>query len=215
MDKMDCGICRDLMPLVRDDVATKSSREAVKAHLADCQVCRQMFEGEIPDREEERVLLQTVKRVQKGLKVTGWVLVLAGVFLCEWVMQFASVFFLGAVAVLRWLLRVVSHPEKGWVKKTAALVCAGVLLWGIGWSANELFGNPLEKTRAEHHIQGYLEGHFSEADYYVEAVRYDWSGSYQGTIRSEIDLALEFTVSYRDGEIIYDTYDEDVLGIYE
>lgn len=215
MDRMDCGICRDLMPLVRDGVAEQSSREAVLAHLAGCERCRQMFEGEIPDREEERALAQTVKRIKKGLQVTGWVLVLAGIVVCESVMQFGSVFFLVAVAALKGLLGIAAKPENGWMKKIVALVCAGAVLWGIGWSANELFGNPLEKTRAEHHIQGYLEGAFAGSDYYLEDVGYTWSGSYEGTIRSKTDPELEFTVSYRDGEIIYDTYDEDVLGIYE
>ena len=215
MNKIDCGVCRDLLPLVRDGVAEQSSREAVLAHMAECQACAAMYEGEIPAHSEEQALVQVVKRLGKVLRVLGWIFVLAGILLCESVMQFGSLFFLGAVAVFRWMIGVVTNPATGKVNKAVALLCAGAVLWGIGWSANELFGNPLEKTRAEHHIQGYVEGRWEETDYYVESVGYTWSGSYEGEIRSKTDPEVTFTVSYRDGEIIYDTYDEDVLGIYE
>lgn len=37
--KITCEICRDLLPLVQDGVASAESEEAVKAHIAECFEC--------------------------------------------------------------------------------------------------------------------------------------------------------------------------------
>lgn len=214
--EISCEICRDLMPLVRDGVAGADSREAVRAHMEGCEACRMLFGEEIPVQDGEQALNKAVKRVRTASAVLLWGLVLVGAILCELVMQFSSVFFLLAVVSVRGLLRVTFSREKGKViRKTAALLAAVVLTWGILWAGNEVFGNPVTKARAEAHIQGYLEGAFGESDYYLEKVLYTWSGSYEGCIRSASDPELEFYISYRDGEIIYDTFDEDVLDIWE
>lgn len=214
--EISCEICRDLMPLVRDGVAGADSREAVMAHLEGCEACRMLFEEEIPVQNREHALDKAVKRVQTVSAMIYWGLVLVGMFICEMVMQFSSIALLLAAFSVQCLLRVTFSPEKGkYIKKTVALLAAAALLWGIFWSWNELFGNPVTKARAEAHIQGYLEGTFGDSDYYIEKVRYDWSASYQGYIRSQADPELEFRIVYRDGKIIYDTYDEDVLNIWE
>ncbi len=41
---INCEIARDLMPLVIDDIASPSTRGAVKAHLAGCESCRKAME---------------------------------------------------------------------------------------------------------------------------------------------------------------------------
>ena len=38
--KIPCAVCRDLMPLVQDGVASPESEALVKAHLAACPACR-------------------------------------------------------------------------------------------------------------------------------------------------------------------------------
>lgn len=48
MHEISCEICRDLIPLVRDGVASPDSREAVLAHLETCPECSGIFRGELP-----------------------------------------------------------------------------------------------------------------------------------------------------------------------
>ena len=51
-----CGIARDLMPLVIDDVAGSESREFVETHLAGCEECRAVYEqmqAELPVKSEQ------------------------------------------------------------------------------------------------------------------------------------------------------------------
>ncbi|MUT97691.1 MAG: hypothetical protein EP147_19310 [Subdoligranulum sp.] len=43
--KIPCAVCRDLMPLVQDGVASPESEALVKAHLAACPACRALRQG--------------------------------------------------------------------------------------------------------------------------------------------------------------------------
>lgn len=40
-----CGIIRDLLPLYIDDVCNDESKQAVKAHLSECENCRSYYES--------------------------------------------------------------------------------------------------------------------------------------------------------------------------
>lgn len=51
MTDISCGICRDLLPLVRDGVAGEESRAAVEAHVARCESCRALYEA--PNQPED------------------------------------------------------------------------------------------------------------------------------------------------------------------
>ena len=47
----ECGMVRDLLPLVIDEVASERSREYVETHLSGCAECTAVFEemkGKIP-----------------------------------------------------------------------------------------------------------------------------------------------------------------------
>lgn len=45
MSEVKCGIVRDLMPLVADDVACEESKQLVNEHMEGCEVCKAYFEG--------------------------------------------------------------------------------------------------------------------------------------------------------------------------
>lgn len=53
MNQITCDICMDLLPLVRDGVASEDSVQAVQEHIASCPQCRAMYEeyppSELPD----------------------------------------------------------------------------------------------------------------------------------------------------------------------
>ena len=48
MDEISCGVCRDLLPLVRDGIAGDESRAAVARHLENCPACRALAGEETP-----------------------------------------------------------------------------------------------------------------------------------------------------------------------
>ena len=41
MEKIDCNIIRDLLPLYEDSVASQETQELVRGHLADCPACQE------------------------------------------------------------------------------------------------------------------------------------------------------------------------------
>lgn len=70
MNKITCDICLDLMPLVKDQVASDDSQAAVMEHLKTCSSCRAMYKDEhieVKKIDERRVLEQ----IKKRLFITG------------------------------------------------------------------------------------------------------------------------------------------------
>ena len=61
MEKIDCNIIRDLLPLYEDSVASQETQELVRTHLADCPACREELRkirtpiSLPPDEDEEAV----------------------------------------------------------------------------------------------------------------------------------------------------------------
>ena len=43
--EIPCAVCRDLIPLVQDGVASPESEALVKAHLQTCPECRTLWQG--------------------------------------------------------------------------------------------------------------------------------------------------------------------------
>lgn len=80
MNDISCQICQDLMPLVKDGVASEDSRDAVIRHVAECEACRKLFEevGDLkPQMDEKRVLA----KIKKQLAFTALVMVVLGAFI--------------------------------------------------------------------------------------------------------------------------------------
>ena len=44
MDKISCDICMDLIPLVKDGIASEDSCDAVKKHISKCEKCKVEFD---------------------------------------------------------------------------------------------------------------------------------------------------------------------------
>lgn len=211
MNEISCDVCMDLIPLVRDGVAAGGSREAVLRHIQTCDACRACCENaEPPCPDAEKALSATVRHVQRICVTVLAALVLLGIFLCEVVMQGSSLVFVLVVWVIICLFRVAFGGKKrGIVRRVAAVAVALALSAGILWAGNEVFGNPVSKAMAQTHIQGYLEGKYADSDYVQQQISYAASSAtYEAEIRSESDPDLSFIIVYRDGKILYDTYEE-------
>lgn len=55
-------MCCDLIPLVKDGIASEDSREAVEAHMKACDACRAVFGGEAPPRVDVSRALMKFRR---------------------------------------------------------------------------------------------------------------------------------------------------------
>lgn len=65
MNKIDCEICLDLIPLVKDDIASEKSREAVVSHIERCESCKKIYSdgAELPQLDDKEVLKKMKKRI--------------------------------------------------------------------------------------------------------------------------------------------------------
>ena len=79
-NKITCDICRDLLPLVKDGVASADSEAAVRQHLSGCNECEMLFDGKfVPaiDPSESPKALMRVKHWLSGIYVA---LMLFGIY---------------------------------------------------------------------------------------------------------------------------------------
>ena len=78
---ISCDVCCDLIPLVRDGVASEDSAALVQAHTAHCEGCRALLEGELAPlagaREPNDAAV--LRRLRRSLTVRTVLSVLLGV----------------------------------------------------------------------------------------------------------------------------------------
>ena len=98
--KIPCAVCRDLMPLVQDGVASPESEALVKAHLAACPACRALRQGadapavpELPAPDDGKIMQKLRRRYSTHLLLLAFVGIAAGVALgytgrSNWVILF-------------------------------------------------------------------------------------------------------------------------------
>ena len=98
--KIPCAVCRDLMPLVQDGVASPDSEALVQAHMAVCPACRALWQGtddpampELPAPDDGKILQKLRRRYSTHLLLLAFVGIAAGVALgytgsANWVILF-------------------------------------------------------------------------------------------------------------------------------
>lgn len=62
MNDITCRICMDLIPLVRDGVASEDSCRAVLAHIRSCPQCAAAYEAPPPEVDDRRPELERMIR---------------------------------------------------------------------------------------------------------------------------------------------------------
>ncbi|MBR6551907.1 MAG: DUF3139 domain-containing protein [Clostridia bacterium] len=100
------------------------------------------------------------------------------------------------------------------ILKISALILAIVLIIGIGFFANALVGNPVSKYLATKSANEYLEKNFSDKDFVIESVDYDFKTTeYYANITSPTSIDSHFSLSLDfKGKILLDTYDNVTNG---
>lgn len=80
MNKITCDMCRDLMPLVKDGIASEDSRLAVKEHIEFCEVCKKQYGGEITELDFHVDLERELVKLKRRLQIFSTMLMMFGVF---------------------------------------------------------------------------------------------------------------------------------------
>ena len=66
MSKISCDVCMDLMPLVKDGVASEDSVSLVREHIASCPECKKIYGGDFQENEKSEVMEQKTKNKVKS-----------------------------------------------------------------------------------------------------------------------------------------------------
>lgn len=215
MYEISCDMCMDLMPLVRDGVASPDSVAAVEGHIAGCERCREIYEeGNVPQDDGKTALSKAIGRVKKVSAAIAGLLVLAGIFLCERVLQGSSLVFLLIVLLIWRFGRTAMEKEKGRLRRAGALLLALALVIGLCMAGNMLVGNPVSRMLAEKAVTNYLAGKFPEGSYTVEDVWFDAKqGDYGAVVRKDGSQDVRFTVETdKEGNICFDSYENVLTG---
>ena len=81
MNKISCDICKDLIPLVKDSIASADSCLAVKEHVKECETCKKLYEKEVTVTSELNVDLEAeLGKLKRKLQIFSTVLMMFGVF---------------------------------------------------------------------------------------------------------------------------------------
>ena len=80
MNKITCDMCMDLMPLVRDGIASEDSRRAVEEHINYCDCCKKRYGEKITDFSVDVDLAQELAKLKRRLQIFSAMLMMLGVF---------------------------------------------------------------------------------------------------------------------------------------
>ncbi len=128
MSKISCDMCLDLIPLVKDGVASKDSCQAVHEHLAECDACSLIYDSDnsIAIVMDDRIV---VSKIKKQLTIITLAIMLIGTSFGLWISDSMNIFYnaliLPAIGALGYLL----------LKKKAYLLSVGIFLFSMGWIA--------------------------------------------------------------------------------
>jgi len=80
MNKISCDMCMDLLPLVKDGIASEDSRLAVENHIKDCETCRAWQEGTLAESPVNMDLERELGKLKRKLQTFSAILMMFGVF---------------------------------------------------------------------------------------------------------------------------------------
>lgn len=80
MNKISCDICMDLIPLVKDEVASEDSCNAVMKHIDECSRCRALFSENIKENQNMNDK-KIISKIKNHLILAAIILVILGSFI--------------------------------------------------------------------------------------------------------------------------------------
>ena len=110
MSKISCDICKDLIPLVKDGVASKDSEKSVIEHIGKCEYCKKEYKAisTVTDNEvDDDKIIKSIKRDLDGYwKKLVFVVLLTvlGVVLTYTSYAYANILIMPIIGIICYLL---------------------------------------------------------------------------------------------------------------
>lgn len=77
MNLISCDLCMDLIPLVKDGVASLDSQTAVENHVSNCPVCRALYDGAVPPVPDST---DVFRKLRRRIQLFAAFLMMLGIF---------------------------------------------------------------------------------------------------------------------------------------
>lgn len=81
LNDISCDVCRDLMPLVKDEVASNDSCNLVTHHIEQCDACRSLYYGQYQINTNQIDDTKNIRKIKRHLYFFGFVILIFGTLL--------------------------------------------------------------------------------------------------------------------------------------
>ena len=106
MNKISCDVCLDLMPLVKDNVASEASRKLVEEHIEICEECKGFYNS-LETFETSEIMVNDkhiIKKIKKRLYMFAVVTIITasmlGLALSETMGMFYNILIMPSIGIL-------------------------------------------------------------------------------------------------------------------
>ena len=106
MSRITCDICRDLIPLVQDGVASNDSQQAVKEHIKECPACAKLYHMQQKEEEmdDTRILKKTRRHINSFMTVLLFAFIVFGVFLTNGMNVMMNIVIMPVTGILSYIV---------------------------------------------------------------------------------------------------------------
>lgn len=175
MNKTSCDIILDLMPLVKDHVASEASKALVEEHLETCETCKDIYENfhqESLVMNDKKVIGNIKKRILTASIIIIVIASMLGLALSETMGMFYNILIMPAIGVLGYLV----------LEKKSYYVPMGLFIFSYIWLFIKYIGQGMAG-------EGIMPGIFTIPIY--------WAGIYAGLCG--LGVLIGFLLKYAFG----------------
>lgn len=146
-NKITCGLCRDLIPLVKDCVASAESEAAVFGHTAECPECALLLDGRTVEDEKSTKPtepakpthgLRGLKSAKRYLTAVYMAVMLLGLYVGLSLTAGADMFFNTLIMPIAGALGYLTFRLRAFYIVPALLLAINVIANGLGLFAERL-----------------------------------------------------------------------------
>ncbi len=132
MSKISCDVCIDLIPLVKDNVASEDSKLLVEDHIKTCETCRLSYLGEnqLESQIDDKIIVRKIKK-QLSYYLLAFILLgtVIGIMLTNSMNMFYNALIMPTIGGLGYLL----------LRKKTAILPIGLFTLAFIWQTVQFY----------------------------------------------------------------------------
>lgn len=108
MNKISCDVCLDLIPLVKDNVASEDSKKLVEEHTEECEECKSLYNSfENKGFENKEILMDdknVIRKIKKQISIFALAIIviasMLGLALSDTMGMFYNILIMPSIGIL-------------------------------------------------------------------------------------------------------------------